>query len=89
MRSRILVCLSRVQPDLSGMDIDRTIIEIEYLERIFAVPDTRPLSPSDLAAANRRHDEMLAHSPWFKIWQRYGVCCRSESPVLRLGEIES
>jgi hypothetical protein len=89
MRSRILVCLSRVQPDLSGMDIDRTIIEIEYLERIFAVPDTRPLSPSDLAAANRRRDEMLAHSPWFKIWQRYGVCCRSESPVLRLGEIES
>jgi hypothetical protein len=89
MRSRILVCLSQVQPDLSGMNIDRTIIEIEYLERIFAVPDTRPLSPSDLSAANRRHDEMLAHSPWFKIWQRYGVCCRSESPVLRLGEIES
>ena len=31
--------------------------------RIFALPDTRPLSPSDLAAANRRHDEMPAHSP--------------------------
>ena len=44
MRSRILVCLSQVQPDLNGMNIDRTIIEIEYLERIFAVPDTRPLS---------------------------------------------
>ena len=62
---------------------------IERLERIFAVPDIRPLSQSDLAAANRRHDEMLAHSPWFQLWQRYGVCCRTESPVLRLGETES
>ena len=89
MRSLILVCLSQVQPDLSGMNIDRTIIEIEYLERIFAVPDTRPLSPSELSAANRRHDDMLAHSPWFRLWQRYGVCCRTESPLLRLGETEN
>jgi hypothetical protein len=36
------------------MDTERTIAEIERLERIFAVPDTRPLSASDLAAANRR-----------------------------------
>jgi hypothetical protein len=43
-----------------------TIAEIERLERIFAAPDTRPLSPSDISAANRRHDEMLAHSPWFR-----------------------
>jgi hypothetical protein len=71
------------------MDAEHTIAEIEWLERIFTVPDTRPLSPSDLAAANRTHDEMLAHSAWFEIWQRYGVCCRSESPVLRLGEMES
>ena len=89
MRSRILVCLSQVHPNLSGMNIDRTIAEIEYLERVFAVPDTRPLSLSDLAAANRRHDEMLAHSPWFRLWKRYGVCCRGESQVLRLGELES
>jgi len=34
------------------------------------------MNPSDLAAANRRHDEMLAHSPWFQLWQRYGVCRR-------------
>lgn len=61
------------------MNIDRTITEIEYLERVFALPDKRPLSPSDLAAANRRHDEMLANSPWFRLWQRYGVCCRPES----------
>ena len=59
------------------MDVEQTIAEIEYLERILAAPDTRPLSPSDLGAANRRHDELLAHSPWFRLWQRYGVCCRS------------
>jgi hypothetical protein len=71
------------------MDAEQSIAEIERLERIFAVPDTRPLSTSDLAAANRRHDEALAQSPWFRLWQRYGVCCRHESPVLRLGELES
>jgi hypothetical protein len=58
------------------MDAEQTIAEIEYLERIFAVPDARPLSLSDLLAANRRHDDMLTHSPWFRLWQRYGVCCR-------------
>jgi len=71
------------------MDAEQTIAEIESLERIFAVPDPRPLSASDLAAANRRHDERQANSPWFRLWQRYGVCCRSEAPSLRLGEIES
>lgn len=58
------------------MDAEQTIAEIERLERIFAVPDTRPLSPSDQSAANRRHAETLAHSPWFRLWQRYGACCR-------------
>jgi hypothetical protein len=72
-----------------GMDTEQTIAEIERLERIFTVPDTRPLSPSDLSAANRRHDEMLENSPWFRLWQRYGLCCRTESPVLRLGEVEN
>jgi len=71
------------------MDAERSIAEIEYLERIFAVPDTRPLSPSDLSAANRSRDDMLAHSPWFRLWQRYSVCCRPEPPVLRVGEIEA
>jgi hypothetical protein len=61
------------------MDAEQTIAEIERLERIFAEPDNRPLSPSDFLAANRRHDEMLAHSPWFRLWQRYGVCCRGEA----------
>jgi hypothetical protein len=70
------------------METNQTIAEIEWLERMFAVSDTRPLSASDLAAANRRHDEKQANSPWFRLWQRYGVCCRAESPTLRLGEIE-
>jgi len=67
---------------------DQTISEIERLEEIFALPDPRPLSASDLSAANRLHDEKLAHSPWFRLWQRYGICCRPEPPELRLGEIE-
>lgn len=71
------------------MDTEQTIAEIEWLERIFAAPDTRPLTASDLSAANRRHDDMLAHSPWFRLWQRYGVCCRPEPAILRLGELES
>jgi hypothetical protein len=70
------------------MDTEQTIAELECLERILAVPDIRPLTQSDLAAANRRHDEMLAQSPWFRLWQRYGVCCRSEAPVIRLDGIE-
>jgi hypothetical protein len=71
------------------MDTNQIIAEIEWLERMFAVPDTRPLSPSDISAANRRHDEAQAHSPWFRLWQRYGVCCRPEPPAIRLWEMES
>jgi len=71
------------------MDVERIIDDIEQLEDIFEAADTRPFSATDISAANRRHDEMLAHSPWFKLWQRYGVCCRTESPILRLGEIKS
>ena len=71
------------------MDAEQSIAEIEWLEHIFAVRDTRPLSASDLAAANRTHDDALAHSPWFQLWHRYGVCCRGESPILRSGKIDS
>jgi hypothetical protein len=70
------------------MDVERIIDDIEQLEEMFEALDIRPLSPSDISAANRRHDEMLAHSLWFRLWQRYGVCCRPEPPELRLGEIE-
>ena len=71
------------------MDVERIIDDIEQLQEMFEAPDIRPLSASDLAAANRRHDEQQASSPWFRLWQRYGICCRSEPPVLRLPQIES
>ena len=74
---------------LRHMDVERIIDEIEQLQEMFEAPDIRPLSVSDISAANRRHDDMLAHSPWFRIWQRYGVCCRTEPPVLRLPQIET
>jgi len=71
------------------MDVERIINEIEQLQEMFEAPDIRPLSESDISAANRRHDEALAQSPWFRLWQRYGVCCRSESSTVRFGDIES
>jgi hypothetical protein len=71
------------------MDVERIINDIEQLQEMFEAPDIRPLAPSDVTAANRRHDEKLAHSPWFKLWQHFGVCCRTESPTLHVGETES
>ena len=38
------------------MDVERITGEIEHLERMFDVPDIRPLDPCDISAANRRHD---------------------------------
>jgi hypothetical protein len=70
------------------MDAEQIIADIEQLEEMFEAPDIRPLTASDISAANRRHDEKLASSPWFRLWQHYGICCRTESPVLRLGETE-
>jgi len=71
---------------LIDMDLERIIDDIQQLEEMFEAPDIRPFSASDIAAANRRHDEALAYSPWFRLWQHYGVCCRSEAPVIRLPE---
>src|SRR5438067_11309458 len=62
------------------MDAEQAIAEIEWLEHIFALPDTRPLQLSDLSAANRRHDDMYAHSPCFRLWKRYGVGPARENP---------
>jgi len=66
------------------MDSEQTISEIELLERLYALRDPRPLSASDLAAANRRHDERNANSPWFRLWQAYGICCRPQPPDMPL-----
>jgi len=70
------------------MDVERIIDDIERLQEIYDTPDIRPLSVSDICAANRRHDEMLAHSPWFRLWQHFGVCCQPEPEELRLGGTE-
>jgi hypothetical protein len=68
------------------MDIERIIDDIQQLEEMFDAPDIRPLSPIDISAANQRHDETLAHSPWFRLWQDFGVCCRPDAPVIQLPE---
>jgi len=58
---------------VNSMDVEKTIAEIESLERVFALPDTRPLRLADREAVNREHDQMLAANPWFRLWQRYGI----------------
>jgi hypothetical protein len=60
------------------MDPEKTIAEIEWLERILSLPDTRGLGAADREAANRKHDEVLAANPWFKLWKTYGVCTRTQ-----------
>ena len=70
------------------MDVERIIGEIEQLQEMYEAPDIRPLSASDISAANRRHDEMLAQSPWFRLWQHFGICCRPQPPEFRVGETE-
>ena len=74
---------------VGNMDVERVIDDIEQLEEMFEAPDIRPLSASDISAANRRHDERLASSPWFRLWQHFGVCCRTDSPTVQLGELDS
>jgi len=55
------------------MDADKTITEIEWLERIYALADVRPLRLPDREAANQKHDEIYVNNPWFRLWKRYGV----------------
>jgi len=68
------------------MDVERVIDEIQQLEEMFEAPDIRPFNASHISAANRRHDERLAQSPWFRLWQDFGVCCRPEARQIRLPE---
>jgi len=60
------------------MDVEKTIAEIAWLEHVFALPDTRRFSLADREAANRKHDDMYAANPWFRLWKRYGVCTRTD-----------
>ncbi len=55
------------------MDAERIITEIELLERIYSLPDRRPMSQADCQAANQRHDQTVAANPWFKLWQDFGL----------------
>lgn len=55
------------------MSLEKIIAEIEWLERLYALPDPRPGQLSDRCAANQRHDEMYANNPWFRLWKRYGI----------------
>jgi hypothetical protein len=68
------------------MDVERIIDDVRQLEEMFEAPDIRPLTASDVSAANRRHDAVHANSPWFRIWQDFGVCCRTETPRIQLPE---
>lgn len=87
--AQVLLGLQRWLAYTVSMDVERIINEIEQLEEIFEAPDIRPLTASDISAANRRHDEALASSPWFRLWQHFGVCCRPESSELRIGQTDS
>jgi hypothetical protein len=55
------------------MDTEKTIAEIELLERIHALPDSRPFSAADREAANRMHDERHGANPGFRVWQQFGL----------------
>lgn len=55
------------------MNCEKTIAEIEWLERLYALPDPRPKELADRYAANQRHDEKYANNPWFRLWKRYGI----------------
>jgi hypothetical protein len=70
------------------MDVERIIDEIEQLQEMFEAPDIRPLSATDISAANRRHDAKLAQSPWFRLWRHFGICCRPDSPEHRVDGIK-
>jgi hypothetical protein len=48
------------------VDVERIIDDLEQLQEMFEAPDTGPLSARDNLSTSRRHDEMLAHSPWFR-----------------------
>ncbi len=55
------------------MDPEKAIADIELLEYLYALPDCRPIALADIHAANRRHDEIHASNPWFRVWQQFGL----------------
>jgi len=81
-RNYDVLCLIRYT--VGDMDVERIIDDVRQLEEMFEAPDIRPLTASDVSAANRRHDAINANSPWFRLWQDFGICCRPEPPVVQL-----
>lgn len=73
-----------MDPEPIKMDVEKTITDIEKLEQIHALPDTRPITLSDREVANRIHDEIYANNPWFKLWRNFGVSSRTDPPSLNL-----
>jgi hypothetical protein len=55
------------------MDAEKAIADIELLESLYALPDSRPFSLGEIEAANRRHDQAHATNPWFRVWQQFGL----------------
>ena len=55
------------------MDSEKAIADIELLECLYALPDSRPFSLADIEAANQRHDQAHARNPWFRVWQQFGL----------------
>jgi hypothetical protein len=47
------------------MNVDQTITEIERLERMFAVPDTRPLSISEICTVLECPVSGNPHPPYY------------------------
>jgi hypothetical protein len=84
MQLRRRLTHSRFVQELRRMDVERIIDEIEQLQEIFEAPDIRPLTASDISAANRRHDEKLAHSPCFSCGKGTGSAAEPSLPYFDL-----
>lgn len=61
------------------MDLEKLIADIELLEHMHALPDTRRLQMADWKAANQKHDETYANNPWFRLWKHYGTSAPSSN----------
>jgi len=68
------------------MDAEQIIAEIEQLEEMFEAPDIRPLSASDISAANRNARQQPVVSDLAGLW---GLLSLVSVSVLRLGERKS
>jgi len=63
------------------MDTKKRIAEIEMLERILLLPDSRPLRRADKTAANRNDVDAYADDPWF--WLEGGTTAKLVAHILR------